>query len=391
MGKRVFLIVLDSFGIGAAPDAKKYNDEGANTLKAVSKSKYFNAPNLKKLGLFNIEGVDFGKKSVAPIGCFARMQELSAAKDTTHGHWEIAGIISEKPMPTYPLGFSEEVINKLQLATGRKVVCNKPYSGTQVILDYGEEHIKSGNIIVYTSADSVMQIAAHESVISLPELYEICQKARDIMQGDDGVGRIIARPFVGRFPDFVRTQNRRDFSLSPPKDTILDVLDKQGYDTIAVGKISDIFCGRGIDESVHTSNNYDGMQQIIKYQDKRFEGLCFVNLMDFDSLYGHRNNVDGYATAVSEFDVQLSKFLDNMQKQDILIITADHGCDPSNSGTDHTREYVPMLMVGESVKSNLDLKTRKGFCDIGSSICEIFGLENTLEGKSFWSKIKKDD
>ena len=200
-------------------------------------------------------------------------------------------------MPTYPLGFSEEVINKLQLATGRKVVCNKPYSGTQVILDYGEEHIKSGNIIVYTSADSVMQIAAHESVISLPELYKICQKARDIMQGDDGVGRIIARPFVGRFPDFVRTQNRRDFSLSPPKDTILDVLDKQGYDTIAVGKISDIFCGRGIDESVHTSNNYDGMQQIIKYQDKRFEGLCFVNLMDFDSLYGHRNNVDGYATA----------------------------------------------------------------------------------------------
>ncbi len=391
MGKRVFLIVMDSFGIGAAADAEKYNDANSNTLKAVYKSKYFDAPNLIRLGLFNIEGVDFGQKADTPTGCFARMQELSAAKDTTYGHWEIAGIISKKPMPTYPSGFSDEIIKKLESVTGRKCLCNKPYSGIQVILDYGEEHIKSGNLIVYTSADSVMQIAAHESVISLPELYEICQKAREIMQGEDGVGRIIARPFVGRFPNFVRTQNRRDFSLPPPKDTILDLLDKKGYDTIAVGKISDIFSGRGIDESIHTSNNFDGMQQTIKYQDKRFEGICFVNLVDFDSIYGHRNNVDGYAAAVSEFDTQLGEFIDNMQKNDILIITADHGCDPSHSSTDHTREYTPMLIVGDSVKSNVDLKTREGFCDIGSSVCEIFGIENTLDGKSFWSQVKKDD
>ena len=391
MSTRVFLIVMDSFGIGYAADADEYGDVGSNTLASVYKNPRFCAPNLAKLGLFNIDGVSVGEKQQNPIASFAKMQELSVGKDTTFGHWEIAGVINKKPMPLYPNGFSQSIIEKIKAATGRGVLCNKQYSGTQVILDYGEEHIRTGDLIVYTSADSVLQIAAHESVIAVDELYEVCQKVREIMQGDDAVGRIIARPFVGRYPDFVRTANRKDFCLPAPKDTILDVLSREGLDTKAVGKISDIFSGRGIDESVHIENNAEGMDVTINYLDKRFDGLCFVNLVDFDSIYGHRNNVDGYAAAVSEFDVRLGEFLEEMSQNDILFITADHGCDPCFKGTNHTREYTPMLVYGKKIKNGVNLGTRRGFCDIGKTICDVFGVKNDLDGVSFWDEVKADD
>ena len=346
--KRVFLIVLDSCGIGEAPDADKFGDTGCSTIKTISESEYFNIPNLLSLGYGEIDGLSFSEKGSLKSHV-ARLKELSKGKDTTIGHWEIAGVVSKKPLPTFSDGFPEEILREFSEKTGRKVICNKPYSGTEVIKDYGNEHLETGALIVYTSADSVFQIAAHEDIVPVEELYSYCRAAREILKGEWGVGRVIARPFEGEYP-FKRTSNRHDFSLEPPQKTLLDELKEDGFDVIGVGKINDIFAGRGITEYVYTKNNTDGMEKTLQYQKKDFNGLCFVNLVDFDMVYGHRNDVDGYAKAFSEFDSWLPRFIEGMSDSDVLIITADHGCDPGFKGTDRTREYVPFLMYGEKIK-----------------------------------------
>lgn len=348
MAKRVFLIVLDSCGIGEAPDAQSFGDKGANTVGSISKSKEFNIENLKNLGFTEIDGLSYlGKGNLKSE--VARLREKSKGKDTTIGHWEIAGIVSEKPLPTFPNGFPKELLDEFSRLTGRGVLCNKPYSGTEVIKDYGEEHLKSGALIIYTSADSVFQIAAHESIVPPETLYEYCRIARKLLVGDLGVGRVIARPFEGEYP-FKRTPRRHDFSLEPPKDTVLNELKNKGLDVIGVGKINDIFAGKGLTEYVYTKNNDDGMAKTLEYQKKDFNGLCFVNLVDFDMVYGHRNDVDGYAKALSDFDKWLPEFIENMKSDDVLIITADHGCDPGDESTDHTREYVPFIMHGKNIE-----------------------------------------
>lgn len=382
--KRVFLIVLDSFGIGEAPDAKDFGDEGSNTLLAVSKSLYFDLPNLEKLGLFAVDGaeIDGDRQTTVPIGTYGRMTEQSKGKDTTIGHWEIAGIISEKPLPVYPKGFPEEVTAVFEQETGRKILCNRPYSGTEVIRDYGDEHVKTGALIVYTSADSVFQIAAHEDVVPPEELYRYCKIARKILTGKHGVGRVIARPFIGESGHYTRTSNRHDFSIEPPKVTMLDQLKEKGFDVIGIGKIHDIFAGKGLTEFSFTKNNEDGIEQTKEWMKKRFEGLCFVNLVDFDMLYGHRNDVDGYAKALSYFDKQLPKLLGLMREGDILMITADHGCDPSTPSTDHSREYTPFLMYQYGQAKGVNLKTRKTFADIGSTVLDYFGIESKIDGTS---------
>lgn len=367
--KRIFLIVLDSFGIGNAPDAEKFGDFGANTLKSISKSNKFNIPNLKKLGLCNIDGIEL-KNCDSPIAKFGTLQELSAGKDTTIGHFEIAGIISKKPFPTYPDGFPNEIINEFENQTGKKVICNKPYSGTQVIADYGEEHIKTCNLIVYTSADSVFQIAAHTDVVPVEKLYEYCKIARNILVGEHAVGRVIARPFNGEYP-FTRTANRHDFSIEPPEDTMLDILKNDGFDVISVGKIADIFAHRGITKKYFTHSNDEGMSKTLELLNKDFNGLVFTNLVDFDMKYGHRRDVDGYANAITEFDNWLSEFIPNMKQDDLLMITADHGCDPAYSGTDHTREQVPLLMYSKNIESE-NLGTIKGYNYISKVILDNF-------------------
>jgi len=387
--KRVFLIVLDSFGIGELPDAAEYGDEGSNTLAAVRRSPKLHIPNLQALGLYNITGVE-GPKAVLPSGSFGRMAEQSKGKDTTIGHWEIAGIISSQPMPTYPNGFPPEVVEALEQATGRGVLCNLPYSGTQVIADFGQEHLETGKLILYTSADSVMQIAAHEQLIPPAELYDICRKARKIMTGRHGVGRIISRPFVGEYPHFVRTANRHDFSLEPTGTTMMDTLMEQGYDVIGVGKIHDIFAGVGIKESTGVNqNNADGMNKTLALAKRDFTGLCFVNLVDFDMVYGHRNDVDGYANALTEFDRQLGELLTLLGPRDVLMITADHGCDPATPSTDHSREYVPLLVTGEGIRKGVDLGTRATFADIAATVQDIFGVPIRTAGESFWHLIKQ--
>ena len=387
--KRVFLIVLDSFGIGEAPDAKDFGDEGSNTLLAVSKSLYFDLPNLEKLGLFAVDGaeIDGDRQTTVPIGTYGRMTEQSKGKDTTIGDWEIAGIISEKPLPVYPKGFPEEVTAVFEQETGRKILCNRPYSGTEVIRDYGDEHVKTGALIVYTSADSVFQIAAHEDVVPPEELYRYCKIARKILTGKHGVGRVIARPFIGESGHYTRTSNRHDFSIEPPKLTMLDQLKEKGFDVIGIGKIHDIFAGKGLTEFSFTKNNEDGIEQTKEWMKKRFEGLCFVNLVDFDMLYGHRNDVDGYAKALSYFDKQLPKLLGLMQEGDILMITADHGCDPSTPSTDHSREYTPFLMYQYGQAKGVNLKTRKTFADIGSTVLDYFGIESKIDGTSVLEDI----
>ncbi|MBQ9114644.1 MAG: phosphopentomutase [Clostridia bacterium] len=383
--KRVFLIVLDSLGIGALPDARSFGDEDANTLRVVSSNPNCVVPNLERLGLFNIEGVVGGVDS--PLGSYARLGELSLGKDTTIGHWEMAGIVSEKPLPTYPDGFPKEIIDEFEKQTGRKTLCNKPYSGTEVLKDYGKEHIETGALIVYTSADSVFQIAAHEDVVPVEELYRYSEIARAILVGEHGVGRIIARPFIGEHP-YTRTANRHDFSIAPPKESMLDRLSGAGYDVISVGKIIDIFSGKGITESYRTKSNYDGMERTIALLDKDFDGLCFVNLVDFDMKFGHRNDVDGYAKALTEFDTQLGEFLSKMRSDDILIITADHGCDPVTVSTDHSREYVPMVIYGGGIQKGVDLQTRASFSDISATILEIFNVDKgATNGISFLSKV----
>ncbi len=387
---RVFLIVLDSFGIGELPDAEKFGDKGSNTLKACFKSGKLSVPNMKKLGLFNIDGVDFENDEENPTGSFCRLGEKSAGKDTTVGHWEIAGLISNSPFPTYPNGFPKEIIQEFEKRTGRKVLCNKPYSGTEVISDYGEEHLKTGDLIVYTSADSVFQIACHEEVVSVEKLYEFCAIARQILVGKYAVGRVIARPFVGdEKQGFVRTANRKDFSVTPPKNTLLDELLSNGKAVLGVGKIYDIFGGKGVGESFKTKSNSDGLNIVNQLIDRDFDGLCFINLVDFDSKYGHRNNVLGYTNALNEFDSWLGEFADKLGDDDTLIITADHGCDPSTLSTDHSREFVPLLVFGKRIKSGVNLGTRESFSDIAKTIAQIFGVKNSLDGKSFLNEILK--
>lgn len=339
-------------------------------------------PNMQKLGLFNIDGVTVGVKAEKPLAAFARMKEASRGKDTTIGHWEIAGICSEKPLPTYPEGFPQRILDEFSKRTGRGILCNKPYSGTQVIQDYGEEHMDTGALIVYTSADSVFQIAAHEEVVPVEVLYDYCKIAREILTGEDGVGRVIARPFVGPCKGhFTRTANRHDFSLLPPDITMLDQLKNAGKSVIAVGKINDIFAGQGITEHVYTSGNAEGIEKTLEYLDKDFEGLCFVNLVDFDSLYGHRNDVDGYAVALSYFDKKLPEIMEKLSKEDLLMITADHGCDPADiSSTDHTREYTPWLIFGAAAEPG-SYGTRETFADIGATILQFFDLEPKFSGK----------
>ncbi len=373
--KRVFLIVLDSFGIGEMPDAGQFGDIGVNTLGTVAASPYFSMPNMEKLGLFHIDGVTCKKPEHEQAGCVARMTERSMGKDTTIGHWEIAGICSKEPLPVYPDGFPEEILQQFSERTGRGVLCNRPYSGTEVIKDFGDEHVKTGKLIVYTSADSVFQIAAHEDVVPVEQLYEYCRTAREILTGKNGVGRVIARPFAGESGSYTRTPRRHDFSLKPPAVTMLDQLKETGHDVIAVGKIYDIFAGQGITEHVYTGGNAEGIERTLEYLDKDFDGLCFVNLVDFDMLYGHRNDVDGYAKALTAFDEALPKILAAMRKDDILMITADHGCDPGYKvSTDHSREYTPFVMYGSKVKPG-NLGTRETFADIGATVLSYFGIE----------------
>ncbi|MDU1175158.1 phosphopentomutase [Peptostreptococcus anaerobius] len=388
--KRVFLIVLDSFGIGELEDAADYGDEGSNTLATIVKSDKFKAPNLQKLGLFNIEGVDHSMAVEKPLASFARLKEMSKGKDTTIGHWEIAGIVSNKPHPTFPNGFPKDFLEEFSKRTGRGYLCNMPYSGTAVIERYGQEHMKTGDLIVYTSADSVFQIAAHEEVVSLDELYRYCEIARELLKGDDlGVGRVIARPFVGEPGNFTRTPNRHDYSLVPPKKTVMDELLEEGKDSIGVGKIYDIFAGKGIAQTHKMKNNEDGMNITIDLMDKDFEGMCFTNLVDFDMKFGHRNDIDGYANATTEFDLQLGQMMDKMRDDDLLILTADHGCDPSTPSTDHSREHVPMLAYGKMIKEGIDLGTRTSFSDIAKTISEAFSTKGEIEGNSFYKNIVK--
>ncbi|MBR4719707.1 MAG: phosphopentomutase, partial [Lachnospiraceae bacterium] len=385
MGKRVILIVMDSFGIGDAPDAEKFGDAGTNTMKSCYGSSEFKADNLKKLGLFNIDGVDYAEGVDEPVGAYARMREASAGKDTTIGHWEIAGIISKKPLPTFPDGFPQDILTEIKKNTGRDVLCNKPYSGTKVINDYGDEHVKTGKLIVYTSADSVLQIAAHEDVVPLDELYEICRICRRGLIYQYGVGRVIARPFIGTSGNYTRTSNRHDFSLIPPANTMLDHIRDAGMDSIAIGKIYDIFAGAGITAHTYTTGNPDGIDKTIEYMDRDWKGIMFVNLVDYDMLYGHRRDIDGYARAVAYFDDKLPEIMGKMRDEDVLMITADHGCDPAFlKTTDHTRECVPFLMYGKHIKPG-NIGTRNTFADIGATVLDYLGVVGHGDGSSVLS------
>ena len=387
--KRIILIVLDSFGIGGAKDAAAFGDEGADTLGSLMKTENFSLDAMKKLGLLNIDGVsrEGYPKYEAPVGAYARVEERSAGKDTTIGHWEIAGIYSPDPLPVFPNGFPKEIIDEFSRLTGRAVLCNKPYSGTEVIKDYGEEHMKTGALIVYTSADSVFQIAAHESVVPIDELYRYCEIARKMLTGKYCVGRVIARPFEGEYP-FTRTSRRHDFSAEPPSETMLDTLKAQGFDTVCIGKIGDIFAGKGTTSSVRTTSNDNGMERLMEAQKQDFRGLCFVNLVDFDSSFGHRRNAVGYAEAIMRFDRQIAPFIDNMRDDDVLMITADHGCDPMYKGTDHTRENVPLLIYGKGI-APVNLGTLLTYSDIAATVCDMLGAEYHLCGESVFGRIKK--
>ena len=375
---RGFIVVLDSFGVGAAPDATAFGDEGASTIKTISKSVYFNTPNMKKMGLLAIDGVglDSLEKHNASYG---RLRELSIGKDTTTGHWEMAGIVSKKALPTFPNGFPSEVIDEFEKQCGRKVM---------VIKDYGDEHIKTGALIVYTSADSVFQIAACEDIVSDEELYNYCKIARKILVGKYAVGRVIARPFIkDENGNFIRTARRHDFSLEPPGDTLLDVLKRHGKDTIAVGKIYDIFAHRGMSEHYFTTGNTQGIAKTLEISKRDFDGLCYTNLVDCDMLYGHRRDIDGYARAISEFDECLPELCANLNDDDFLMITADHGCDPGYKGTDHTREYVPLIIYSKSLK-NINLKTVDGFGVVCNTALSLFGINEQLEGENVIDLIK---
>ena len=385
--KRIFLFVLDSFGIGGMPDCEAFGDKNVNTLAACATSRELNIPNMIAAGLGNIDGVACLPRADAPTGAMARLQESSMGKDTTIGHWEIAGIVSPDPLPTYPDGFPEEVLEPFRAATGRGVLANAPWSGTEVIMKYGDEHVATGDLIVYTSADSVFQIAAHEDVVPLEQLYEYCHIAREQLKGKHGVGRVIARPFVGTSGAYKRTANRHDYSLEPPAETMLDAIKEAGLTSIGVGKIYDIFAGRGTTEHVYNKSNANGMEHALRYAGEDFTGLCFVNLVDFDMLYGHRRDIDGYAKALAEFDAWLPAFMEKMGEEDLVMITADHGCDPAYTATtDHTREYVPLLVLGKGVKP-VNLGTRLSFADIAATVTELLGVDFETPGKSFAKEI----
>ena len=380
--KRVFLIVLDSVGIGAMPDAAEFRDAGTNTLRSAAGGSCFHMPNMAKLGLFNIDGMDWIKGVKEPSAIYGRMAEASKGKDTTIGHWEIAGVISKSPLPTYPEGFPDEIIEEFSRLTGRGVLCNKPYSGTVVIKEFGQEHERTGDLIVYTSADSVFQIAAHEDVVPVETLYEYCRIARKMLTGEHSVGRVIARPFIGKDGVYERTTRRHDFSVEPPAQTMLDVLKAAGKDVIGVGKINDIFAGRGLTEYVYTQGNADGLQKTMEYLAKDFEGLCFINLVDYDMLYGHRNDIEGYAKALTEFDEMLPEILAAMKEGDLLMITADHGCDPGyTQSTDHTREYTPLIVYGKDITPG-NLGTRSTFADIGATVLSYLGVQGEIAGNA---------
>ena len=386
--KRVFLFVLDSCGAGAMPDSESFGDIGVNTLRSCASSPKLNIPNMVSCGLGNIDGLDFLGTVNAPVGAYGKLAESSMGKDTTIGHWEIAGIISPNPLPTYPDGFPEEILEPFKQATGRGILANCPMSGTEVITKFGEEHVKTGDLIVYTSADSVFQIAAHEEVVPIDKLYEYCHIARKLLQGKHGMGRVIARPFVGDAVNgFKRTSNRHDYSLEPPKDTLLDVIKANGLDSIAVGKIYDIFAGKGTTEHVYNTSNANGLEHAMHYADQDFHGLCFINLVDFDMVYGHRRDIDGYALALNEFDQWIPKFMEKLGDEDLVMITADHGCDPAYTATtDHTREYIPLLVLGKKVKP-VNLGTRTGFDRIAATIAEVLGVQMDTAGESFASEI----
>ncbi|MBQ6314972.1 MAG: phosphopentomutase [Mogibacterium sp.] len=388
MDKRVFWIVLDSVGCGSAPDAAAFGDEGSDTIGTCYRSGALDVPNLADLGLFNIDDTSFRDPLDDVSGCYCRMHEKSAGKDTTVGHWEMAGMISHEPLPTYPDGFPKEILDKLEAATGRKIICNLPYSGTEVIKDYGDEHVRTGALIVYTSADSVMQIAAHEDIVPIDELYRICGIAREIMQGEHGVGRIIARPFEGEWP-YKRTVRRHDFSLQPPRETVMDALKSAGYVNIGVGKIKDIFAGKGVMVSYSNQGNDANMEMTIDIAGSDFAGLCYVNLVDTDMIYGHRRDIPAYTKALNDFDKQLGMLMDKMRDDDLLFITADHGCDPGYKGTDHTREDVPCLVYGRSLRKGVDLGTRETFADQAATIAEYFGISYRGDGTSFLSEITR--
>ncbi|NLZ49409.1 MAG: phosphopentomutase [Clostridiales bacterium] len=387
---RVIWIVLDSVGMGAMPDAELFGDVDVNTIGHVSQALGgLKVPNMESIGLGNIDEIQGLNKVESPRGCYGRFAEASRGKDTTTGHWEMAGVVSMVPFPTYPNGFPEEIIKAFEKATGRGVIGNKPASGTVILDELGEEHMKTGKVIVYTSADSVFQIAAHEDVVPLEELYNMCRIARDILVKEHAVARVIARPFVGKPGSFTRTPNRRDFSLLPPHDTVLDKLKKAGYHVMAVGKIEDIFSGQGITEAVHTTDNMDGVDKTLDYMKENKKGIIFTNLVDFDMKWGHRRDYKAYGKGLEDFDARLPEILNAMEDSDVLFITADHGCDPTAPGTDHTREYVPFLAYGKALKENVNLGTRNTFADIGQTIAEIFGTEKIQNGESFLKEIVK--
>jgi phosphopentomutase len=387
---RVIWIVLDSVGMGEMPDAGKFGDVGANTIGNVSKAVGgLHLPNMIKLGLGNIENIKGVEKCEMPIGCYARFKEASNGKDTTTGHWEMGGVVSEVAFPTYPNGFPNELIEKFEKLTGRKVIGNKPASGTAILDELGKEQMENGSVIVYTSADSVFQIAAHEEIIKLEELYKMCEIAREMLKGEHAVARVIARPFIGEQGSFVRTPNRRDFSLIPPHDTILNKIKDKGLDVIGVGKIEDIFCGQGITDAVHTKDNMDGVDKTLEYMKENNKGLIFTNLVDFDMKWGHRNDFKAYAKGLEDFDSRLKDIMDVMKDSDILFITADHGCDPTMPGTDHSREHVPFLAYGKNLKENVNLGTRNSFADMGQTVAEVLNVEKIKNGESFLKEILK--
>jgi phosphopentomutase len=391
--KRAIIIVLDSLGIGEMPDAAKYGDEGSNTLGNITREMkdkpWYMLKNLTSMGLGFIDGIDYIEKVNNPTAAVGRLSEKSKGKDTTTGHWEIAGIVLEKPFPTYPEGFPEEVINAFEKAIGRKCIGNYAASGTEIIEKLGKEHMETGFPIVYTSADSVFQIAVHESIIPVDELYDMCEKARAILTGEHAVGRVIARPFEGEPGSFKRTDRRKDFSLKPIKKTLLDYTKGKGLEVRAVGKIEDIFAGSGITHAVHINGNMDGVDKTIEWIKEDFSGILFTNLVDFDMLYGHRNNVEGYARAIEDFDRRLPEIIGAMKEGDILIITADHGCDPTTGSTDHSREYTPLIVYGKPVKKGVNLHTRESFADIAATVAEYLEVEAQIEGKSFLKDVLK--
>lgn len=390
MVKRIILIVLDSVGIGQLPDASKYGDVGSDTLGNISKSVGgLRLPNMERLGLGNIDGIKNIVKSEKPIGSFGKCAELSIGKDTVTGHWEIAGVVLKKPLNTYPKGFPEDMIREFESKIGRKVIGNKVASGTEIIKELGEDHVKTGFPIVYTSADSVFQIAAHEDIISLDDLYNMCKIARKMLVGEKAVGRIIARPFIGEKGQFVRTSNRKDFALDPFDKTMLEFIKEKDMNVMAVGKIEDIYNNNGITQAIHIKNNMDGIDKTLQYMKENKEGIIFTNLVDFDMLYGHRNDVEGYANALVEVDNRLPEIISSMKENDVLILTADHGCDPTTESTDHSREYIPVIIYGERIKSGINIGIRESFCDIGKTILELLSIENNLYGKSFAKEILK--